>query len=120
MVRKYETREGPRESVSHLLRRSYRDGGRIRHETLGNVSALPEPALAALRASLAGRPVLVAEEAVEVIRSLPHGHVAAVVAQARALGFPGLLGPAGPARDLAFALIVARVCWPGSKLATTR
>ena len=120
VVRKYETREGPRESVSHLLRRSYRDGGRIRHETLGNVSALPEPALAALRASLAGRPVLVAEEAVEVIRSLPHGHVAAVVAQARALGFPGLLGPAGPARDLAFALIVARVCRPGSKLATTR
>lgn len=120
VVRKYETREGPRESVSHLLRRSYRDGGRIRHETLGNVSALPEPALAALRASLAGKTVLVADEAVEVIRSLPHGHVAAVVAQAKALGFPALLGPAGPARDLAFALIVARVCRPGSKLATTR
>jgi hypothetical protein len=120
VVRKYETREGPRESVSHLLRRSYRDGGRIRHETLGNVSALPEPALAALRASLAGKTVLVADEAVEVIRSLPHGQVAAVVAQARALGLPGLLGPAGPARDLAFGLIVARVCRPGSKLATTR
>jgi hypothetical protein len=119
-VRKYETREGPRESVSHLLRRSYRDGGRIRHETLGNVSALPESALAALRASLAGKTVLVADEAVEVIRALPHGHVAAVAAQARALGLPGLLGPAGPARDLAFALIVARVCRPASKLATTR
>jgi hypothetical protein len=120
VVRKYETREGPRESVSHLLRRSYRDSGRIRHETLGNVSALPEPALAALRASLAGKTVLVADEAVEVVRSLPHGHVAAVVAQARALGFPALLGPAGPARDLAFALIVARVVRPASKLATTR
>lgn len=120
VVRKYQTQDGPRESVSHLLRRSYRDGEKIKHETLGNVSALPEPALAALRASLAGKSVLVADEAVEVIRSLPHGHVAAVVAQAKALGFPGLLGPAGPARDLAFALIVARVCRPGSKLATTR
>ena len=120
VVRKYQTKDGPRESVSHLLRRSYRDGDKIRHETLGNVSALPEPALAALRASLAGKTVLVADEAVEVIRALPHGHVAAVVTQARALGFPALLGPAGPARDLAFALIVARVCRPGSKLATTR
>jgi DDE family transposase len=120
VVRKYQTQDGPRESVSHLLRRSYRDGAKIRHETLGNVSALPEPALAALRASLAGKTVLVADEAVEVIRSLPHGHVAAVTAQARALGFPRLLGPAGPARDLGFALIVARVCRPGSKLATTR
>ena len=52
--------------------------------------------------------------------SLPHGHVAAVVAQAHALGLPTLLGPAGRQRDLAFALIVARVARPGSKLATTR
>jgi hypothetical protein len=53
-----------------------------------------------------------------VTRSFPHGHVAAVHAQARALGLPGLLGPAGRHRDLALALIVARVLKPGSKLAT--
>ena len=61
-----------------------------------------------------------ADEAVEITRSLPHGHVAAVVAQANALGLPALLRPGGRARDLAFALIVARVCRPASKLATTR
>jgi hypothetical protein len=56
----------------------------------------------------------------EVTRSLPHGHVAAVWAMARKLGFPALLGPTSPQRDLAMALIVARVCRPDSKLATTR
>ena len=120
VVRKYQTKDGPRESVSHLLRRSYRQDGRIKHETLGNVSALPEPALGALRASLAGKALLVAGEEVEIARSVPHGHVAAIAAQARALGLPGLLGPAGRARDVAFALVVARVARPGSKLATTR
>jgi hypothetical protein len=55
VVRKYQTKDGEqRESVSHLLRRSFRDEGKIRHETLGNVSALPAAALEALRASLAG------------------------------------------------------------------
>jgi len=54
-----------------------------------------------------------------VTRSLPHGHVAAVWAQAKAVGLPGLLGPAGRDRDLALALIIARVVRPGSKLATT-
>ncbi|MGH3570161.1 MAG: IS1634 family transposase, partial [Pseudonocardia sp.] len=56
----------------------------------------------------------------QVVRSRPHGHVAAVLAQAHALGLPALLGPAGRQRDLALALVVARVCRPGSKLATTR
>jgi len=51
--------------------------------------------------------------------SRPHGHVAAVAAQATALGLPALLGPAGRMRDVAFALIIARVIKPGSKLATT-
>jgi hypothetical protein len=55
-----------------------------------------------------------------VTGSLPHGHVAAVHAQAKALGLPALLGPAGRERDIALALIIARVCRPGSKLATTR
>ncbi|MGH8975894.1 MAG: IS1634 family transposase [Acidimicrobiia bacterium] len=116
VVRKYKDRE----YVSHLLRRSYREGGKVRHETLGNVSALPEATIEVIRQSLAGKAHLVAGEGFEITRSLPHGHVAAVVEMARGLGFPGLLGPAGAERDLAFALVVARVCRPGSKLATTR
>jgi hypothetical protein len=105
---------------THLLRRSYRDDGKVKNQTLANLSHLPAPALLAVKASLRGQLLVGADEAVEVARSLPHGHVAAVVAQAHALGLPGLLGPAGRARDLAFALIVARVARPGSKLATTR
>ena len=116
VVRKYKDRE----YVSFLLRRSYREGGKVKHQTLANLSALPAQAIADLRASLAGRRLVDAEEALEVTRSLPHGHVAAVWAMARKLGFPALLGPASPQRDLAMALIVARVCRPDSKLATTR
>ncbi|MHB8339588.1 MAG: IS1634 family transposase [Mycobacteriales bacterium] len=105
---------------THLLRRSYREDGKVKNQTLANLSHLPPAALAAVKASLRGQLLVGADEAVEVTRSLPHGHVAAVVTQARALGLPGMLGPAGRQRDLALALIVARVCEPASKLATTR
>jgi hypothetical protein len=105
---------------THLLRRSYREDGKVKNQTLANLSHLPPEALLAVKATLRGQLLIGADEAVEITRSLPHGHVAAVVAQAHALGLPALLGPAGRARDLAFALIVARVCRPGSKLATTR
>jgi hypothetical protein len=110
----------PREYVSHLLRRTYRDGSKVKHETLANLSPLPGPAIEAVRSALAGKTLVVAGEGLEVTRALPHGHVAAVHAQAKALGLPGLLGPAGRQRDIALALIIARVCRPGSKLATTR
>src|ERR1019366_8651963 len=110
----------PREYVSHLLRRTYRDGTRVKHETLANLTPLPQAAIDAVRASLAGKALVVAGEGLEVTDSLPHGHVAAVHAQATALGLPGLLGPAGRDRDIALALIIARVCRRGSKLATTR
>ena len=116
VVRKYKDRE----YVSWLLRRSYRQDGKVKHQTLANLSALPARAIADLRASLAGRRLVDAEATVEVTRSLPHGHVAAVWAMARKLGVPALLGPPCPERDLAMALIIARVCEPGSKLATTR
>ena len=106
--------------VSHLLRHSVRVGNQVKHETLANLSALPESAIAVLSASLSGKRVVVAGEGLEVTRSLPHGHVAAVSAQATALGLPALLGPASRSRDLAMALIIARVCRPVSKLATTR
>jgi Transposase DDE domain len=102
----------------HLLRRSYRDGGKVRKETLANLSHLPDEAIDAVRLVLAGRTVIDADGGVEVTRSLPHGHVAAVAAMARKLGFPALLGPPGPQRDLAYALVVSRVARPGSKLST--
>ncbi len=102
----------------HLLRRSYRDGGKVRKETLANLSHLPEEAIAAVRLALAGKAVIDAGAGVEVERSLPHGHVAAVHAVARRLGFPALLGPPCPQRDLAYALIVSRVARPASKLST--
>ncbi|WP_427130028.1 IS1634 family transposase [Pseudarthrobacter sp. S9] len=108
------------EYESVLLRRSFRQEGKVKHETLANLSALPEPAIEAVRGALAGNPAVFSAEGLEAVRSLPHGHVAAVAAQAKALGMPSLLGRAGRMRDIAFALVIARVCRPGSKLATTR
>jgi hypothetical protein len=102
----------------HLLRRSYRDGSKVKKETLANLSHLPDDAIEAVRLVLAGNTVVGADGGVEVTRSLPHGHVAAVAAMARELGFPALLGPPGPERDLAYALVVSRVARPGSKLST--
>jgi hypothetical protein len=102
----------------HLLRRSFRDGGKVRKETLANLSQLPPGAIAAVRAVLAGKTLIDADAAFEVTRSLPHGHAAAVAAMARKLGFPALLGPPGPDRDLAYALVLSRVLRPASKLST--
>jgi Transposase DDE domain len=102
----------------HLLRRSFRDGGKVRKETLANLSQLPPEAIAAVRAVLAGKTLINADAAFEVTRSLPHGHAAAVAAMARKLGFPALLGPPGPDRDLAYALVLSRVLRPASKLST--
>jgi hypothetical protein len=103
---------------SHLLRRTYREDGKVKHETLANLSVLPDEQVELLRASLRGEAFWPAAAAATVLRSLPHGHVAAVLAQARALGLPALLGPAGPNRDLALALIVSRVIRPQTKLST--
>src|ERR1700751_724108 len=86
----------------HLLRRSFRDGGKVRKETLANLSHLPPEAIAAVRAVLAGQTLIDAGGAVEVERSWPHGHAAAVHVMAGKLGFPALLGPPGPERDLAY------------------
>ena len=102
----------------HLLRRSFRDGGKVRKQTLANLSHLPPEAIAAVRAVLAGKTLIDADAGFEVTRSLPHGHAAAVAAMARRLGFPALLGPPGPDRDLAFALVISRVLRPASKLST--
>jgi hypothetical protein len=102
----------------HLLRRSFRDGGKVRKETLANLSHLPPEAITAVRAVLAGQTLIDAGAAFEVTRSRPHGHAAAVHAMARRLGFPALLGPPGRDRDLAYALVISRVIRPASKLST--
>jgi Transposase DDE domain len=105
---------------THLLRRSYRQDGKVKHETLANLSHLPAEAIELVRRTLKGETFVAAADAFQLTRSLPHGHVALVWAMARQLGLPALLGPPGPKRDLALALVVARVVRPGSKLATTR
>jgi len=105
---------------SVLLRRTFREGGKVRHETLANLSALPDDVVELIAGSLKGAAYVPAAAAATVTRSLPHGHVAAVMAQARALGLPALLGPAGRERDLALALIVSRVVRPRTKLSTLR
>ena len=117
--RTYVAKSGERrvyESV--LVRRTYRDGGRVRHETLANLSALPAEAVSAIEATLKGERLVPAGQAVTITGSLPHGHVAAAAAMAARLGLPALLGPAGRPRDLALALIISRVVRPGSKLST--
>jgi len=117
--RTYVAKSGERrvyESV--LVRRTFRDGGKVRHETLANLSALPAEAVAAIEATLKGERLVPAARAVTITASLPHGHVAAVAAMAGKLGLPGLLGPACRQRDLALALVISRVVRPGSKLST--
>ncbi len=108
-----------REYESRLLRRSFRKpDGTVGKQTLANLSALPAAAVDAIEAVLKGKTLLDAEAELEVARSLPHGHVALVAAQAAALGFAQLLGPACRERDLALALIISRVVRPKPKLST--
>jgi hypothetical protein len=106
---------------SHLLRRSYREGGKVLHETVGNLSHLPVETIDLIRRSLRGERFVAVEARLEIIRSLPHGHVAAVLGTLRALGLDKLIDQAASReRDLALAMIAARVLDPRSKLATTR
>ena len=108
-VRRYE---------SVLVRRTYRDGKKVRHQTLANLSKLPAEVIAVIEATLKGQALVPADALCTITRSLPHGHVAAVAAMAHQLGLPGLLGPSCRARDLVLALIVSRVVRPASKLST--
>lgn len=105
-----------------LLRESYRQDGKVRNRTLANLSRWPAEKVEALERVLKGLPPKVAlAEAFEVARSRPHGHVAAAVGTARGLGMPELIDAVpSRARDLALALVVARVLAPASKLATAR
>ena len=103
---------------SVLVRRSYRDGAKVRHETLANLSKLPTEVITAIEATLKGQTLVATGAEFSIARSLPHGHVAAVAAIARTLGLPALLGPPCRSRNLALALIIARVVRPKSKLST--
>jgi transposase len=106
---------------THLLRRTYRDEGKVKHETLGNLSHLPEHTVELIRRSLKGEVLVGAEDRFEIVRSLPHGHVAAVLGTVRRLGLPSVLSAKRTReRDLVIAMIVARVLEPCSKLATSR
>src|SRR5246500_833272 len=105
-----------------LLRESYRDGGKIKKRTIANLSDWPTEIVEGLRTLLKGGKVAPAEqETIIVRRSLPHGHVMAVLGTLRSIGLDRLLGPPGNrCRDLVIAMIVARLIAPASKLATAR
>ena len=105
-----------------LLRESYREGGKVKNRTLANLSRWPEHKVDALSRALKGLPpALDLGEAFEITRSLPHGHVAAVLGTAQRLGMEELID-ATPSRtrDLVTAMLIAQVIGPGSKLAFAR
>ncbi len=105
---------------THLLRRSYREDGKVKTETLGNISHLPPELIDLVRRALRGERYLPAD-GLEVRRSTPHGHVVAVLGTLRALGLEALIdGAPSRERDLVVGMIAARLLAPGSKLATTR
>jgi hypothetical protein len=102
-----------------LLRRSYREGGKVKHQTLGNLSHLPPDLIDTIRRRLRGEPT--PQGPLEIVRTLPHGHVAAVLGTLRKLGLEAVLASRScRERDVVVAMIVARIVSPGSKLATAR
>jgi transposase len=114
-------RRGEKEYTATLLRRSYREDGKVKKETLANLSHLPADAVDAIRRVLGGETLLSAEDAFEIERSLPAGHVNAAMVMARRLGLAELLDRSpSRRRDLCMAMILSRVISPGSKLSTVR
>src|SRR3954466_6437883 len=107
--------------VTHLLRRSIRNGKTVTHETLGNLSHLPEHLIDLIKRSLKGETFVPAAEAFRVLRTRPHGHVEAILGMIRRLGLDSFIA-SGPSRqrDLVTAMIAERLLFPCSKLATTR
>lgn len=106
---------------AYLLRESYRQGGKVKSRTLANVTDWPAEQIDMLQRVLRGEVLVPAGEGFEIMRSLPHGHVAAVLGTLRRLKMESMLAPKkSPLRDLVVALIVARVIDPRSKLATAR
>ncbi len=113
--------KGGRVYTSHLLRRSYREDGKVKHENLGNLSHLPPAAITAIKAVLAGRELVDFDERFTIERSLPHGHVCAVLGVLRELDLERLISRQScRERDLVVAMICQRLIGPGSKLSATR
>ena len=107
--------------VTHLLRRSVRKGKTVTHETLGNLSHLPEHVIDLIRRSLKGETFVPAAEAFRITASLPHGHVDAVLTMIRKLGVEEIIATKpSRRRDLVVAMIAERLLFPSSKLAHTR
>ena len=106
---------------THLLRRSYREGGTVKNETLGNLSHLPEHLIDIIRRSLQGETFVPLAQAFEISRSRPHGHVQAVALAMQRLGLASLLASKScHERELVLAMVAARIVAPHTKLATTR
>jgi hypothetical protein len=105
-----------------LLRESYREGGTVKNRTLANLSRGPEHKVDELSRVLKGLPAKVElADAFEITRSLPHGHVAAVLGTARQLGIEELIDPVpSRRRDLVLAMLIAQMIAPASKLAFAR
>jgi transposase len=120
-VARIERKHGGRTYVSHLLRQSYRQDGKVKHRTLANLSHLPEHVIDLVRRSLQGEVFLPTDEAVRTLASKPHGHVEAILASFDQLGLAELLGSkASRKRSLILALIAQRLLFPCSKLASLR
>ena len=117
-VRKYKGKT----YQTHLLRRTYREDGKVKHQTLGNLSHLPSDLIDIIRRRLqSGQPLLLGDGNFEILRSLPHGHVAAVLGTMRKIGFEEILGSQScKERALVVAMVVARIIDARSKLATAR
>ena len=106
---------------THLLRRTYREQGKVKHETVGNISHLPSEIIDIVRLALKGEVFSGVQEDLEIMRSLPHGHVAAVLGMIRKLKLDTIISAEGCSqRDLVLAMIVSRILAPCSKLATAR
>lgn len=104
-----------------LLRESYREGGKVKSRTLANLSHLPAPQIELMRRVLKGEDLVAPEDAFEIVRSRPHGHVVAVLGTLRRLGLHRWLSKAPTrVRHVVEAMIVARILDPRSKLATAR
>jgi transposase len=115
------SRQRSGEYSSVLVRQSYREDGKVKHRTLANLSKLPPAVVDTVRAMLRGEAVGPLSEAFDIVRSLPHGNVLAVLGQIRKLGLDQMVA-ARPRREreLSVAMIASRVLQPESKLATVR
>lgn len=106
---------------THLLRRSYREDGKVKNETLGNLSHLPEALIDIIRRSLQGETFAPVSQAFEVVRSRAHGHVQAVALAMQRLGLASVIASQpSRERDLVLAMVAARIVQPDTKLATCR